>query len=128
MTQQLQNSARKLAGWMSFDQALEILTNIIKIYSGAELIFIEEDIFITIIPLTSYDGEHVSCQAGRTKEILEFCKIPKTRSEIQEFLGITSKVYVRVKILNPLIKSGLLKLTKPDKPTIPNQKYYNDKK
>jgi len=35
-----------------------------------------------------------------------------------------SRRYFREKILNPLIKGGLLKLTIPDKPTSPNQKYY----
>jgi len=35
---------------------------------------------------------------------------------------------VREKILNPLIKGHLLKLTIPDKPTSSNQKYYCEKK
>jgi hypothetical protein len=35
------------------------------------------------------------------------------------------RAYFRSKILAPLIKGGLLKLTIPDKPTSPNQKYYS---
>ncbi len=106
-----------------------------KIYSGADPIFIEGDVFKTIIPLmpcssdqaSDQAGDQVSDQADRTKEILEYCNKPRSRSEMQDFIGIKSKRYFRTEILNPLIKGGLLKLTKPDKPTSPNQKYYYDK-
>jgi ATP-dependent DNA helicase RecG len=64
----------------------------------------------------------------RTKKILEFCSVARTRSEIQEFLGLKSRKNFREKVLNPLIKGGLLKLTLPNKPTSPNQKYYSEKK
>ncbi|WP_242990246.1 RNA-binding domain-containing protein [Acetobacterium bakii] len=107
-----------------------------KIYAGAEPVFIEEDVFRTIIPLTSQASDQASDQAGdqasdhgenedeRTKEILEFCKTPRSGIEIQEFIEVKSRRYFREKILNPLIKGGLLKLTLPDKPTSPKQKYY----
>lgn len=101
-----------------------------KIYSEADPTFIEGDVFKTIIPLKPKQGDQagdqVSDQDDRTKEILEFCKIPKRRSEIQEFSEIKSRQYFRTKILSPLIKGGLLKLTIPDKPTSPKQKYYTD--
>lgn len=61
---------------------------------------------------------------AETKKILEFCKIPRSRQEIQEYLGLKSSSYIREKVLNPLIKGGLLELTVPDKPTSPKQKYY----
>ncbi|WP_338076057.1 Fic family protein [Acetobacterium wieringae] len=32
--------------------------------------------------------------------------------------------YFRKKILNPLINGGLLKMTKPEAPKSPNQKYH----
>jgi len=103
-----------------------------KIYSGAEPTFIEGDVFKTIIPLTIQASIQASTQAStqaetkeqdRTREILEFCKAARTRSEIQDFLGIKSRKYLRAMILTPLIKGGLLKLTIPNKPTSPNQKY-----
>ncbi|WP_341457238.1 Fic family protein [Acetobacterium bakii] len=40
------------------------------------------------------------------------------------FIQLSKTRYFREKILNPLIKGGLLKLTLPDKPTSPKQKYY----
>ncbi|WP_197051434.1 Fic family protein [Caloranaerobacter azorensis] len=65
---------------------------------------------------------------NKINEILEFCKTPRSRSEIQDYIGIKSRRYFREKILNPLIKGGLLKLTIPDKPTSPKQKYYSNRK
>ena len=103
-----------------------------KIYSGAEPEFIEGDVFKTIIPLVVNNSEQDSEQDGEqdgeqdnTSKLLEFCKQPKTRLEIQLFLGIKSRRYLSQNILNPLIKSGLLKMTNPDKPTSKNQKYYS---
>ncbi|MDD2502951.1 MAG: putative DNA binding domain-containing protein [Clostridia bacterium] len=114
-----------------------------KIYSGAEPTFIEGDIFKTIVPLTTeasaQAGAQASAQAGaqvdhtdldddnRVKEILDYCKIARTRNEIQVMLGIQSRSYFRKKILKPLINGGLLKLTIPTKPTSPNQKYYSNR-
>lgn len=101
-----------------------------KIYSGAEPAFIEGDVFKTIIPLipehSNQAGTQASAQDERYKKILDFCRIPKSRREIQEFLGIKSVKYVRTKILKDLVESGSLKLTIPDKPTSPKQKYYTD--
>lgn len=105
-----------------------------KIYSGAEPVFIEDDIFKTIIPLQPADSDqasmHVTMQAEELdreiEKILEFCSEAKSRSEIQEYLGYKNRDYFRKNILNPLIKGGLLHLTIPDKPTSPNQKYYSE--
>ncbi len=109
-----------------------------KIYSGADPEFIEGDVFKTIIPLTAKSGEQAGEQASEhasehgetqdtTAKILEFCKEPKTRAEIQEYLNIKSRSYFSQKVLNPLIKGRLLNLTVPDKPKSPNQKYYSDR-
>jgi ATP-dependent DNA helicase RecG len=44
--------------------------------------------------------------------ILEFCKVPRSRSEIQEFMGAASEYYIHY--LQPLIDGGRLALTRPD--------------
>lgn len=100
-----------------------------KIYSGSEAQFIEADVFKTVIPLDAIDTTKVNDPVDeerdkQTKEILEFCKIPRSRKEIQEFVGLKNREYFRVNILNPLVKGDLLKLTLPEKPKSPNQKYY----
>lgn len=57
-----------------------------------------------------------------TDSIVEFCSEPRTRAEIVAFVG-KSKNYVMSQIVNPLVESGELKLTLPNKPKSPNQKY-----
>ena len=100
-----------------------------KIYSGVEPTFIEGDIFKTIIPLTSQVTMQANMQADEeVKDLLEFCVIPRTRSEMQEFMDLVNRDYFRKNVLNPLIKGGLLKLTIPSKPTSPKQKYYSKKR
>src|SRR6056297_2953606 len=71
-----------------------------KIYSGADPEFIEGDVFKTSIPLIAKAGEHVGDHASEhgeiqdtTAKLLEFCKDPKTRVEIQKFLDIKSRSY-----------------------------------
>jgi len=53
--------------------------------------------------------------------IILFCKLPKTRDEIPNH--IKNREYFKRYILNPLVKSGKLSLTVPDKPRSKNQKY-----
>jgi ATP-dependent DNA helicase RecG len=62
-------------------------------------------------------------QADRTGKILQFCLIPRYRSEVQAHVGIVNRDYFRKDILNPLIEKGLLQPTLPDKPNSPNQQY-----
>lgn len=101
-----------------------------KIYSGADPIFMEVDVFRTYYSIDhassppSYPQDSNEEEQERTRNILEFCKIPKSRQEIQTFVEIKDSKHFRSRILNPLIKGGLLKMTIPDKPTSPNQKYY----
>ena len=101
-----------------------------RIYSGADPVFIEEDIFKTIIPLVSEAEGQATTQATtqvdeKIQKLLKFCSIPRSRNEMQEFMNLKNREYFRKKILTPLIKEGLLKLTIPDKPTSPKQKYYS---
>ncbi|GAU77714.1 Fic family protein [Fusibacter sp. 3D3] len=107
-----------------------------KIYSGADPEFIEGDVFKTIIPLivqdTNQDTNQDTVQDNNQdnediKGLLEFCRTPRTREEMQQFMGLNNRGHFRQKILNPLIKGGLLKMTLPDKPTSRNQKYYSNR-
>lgn len=88
------------------------------------------DVFKTIIPLTpkssEYEGVLDEIQDIATK-LQKFCHEPKTRVEIQKYLGIMSRSYLNQNKMRPLIKEGLLKLTILDKPTSKNQKYYSNK-
>ena len=55
--------------------------------------------------------------------LLEFCKTPKTRAEMQEFCKIQSRKKFNESYLKPLLVQGKLKMTIPDKPKSKNQKY-----
>lgn len=101
-----------------------------KIYSGADPMFIEGDIFKTLIPLIPQDAPQDTPQDTpqddeRISKILDFCNDPRSRQEIQDLISIKDVNHFRSKFLDPLLKEGLLKMTIPDKPTSKNQKYYS---
>lgn len=111
-----------------------------KMCSGREPEFIEGDIFRITIPLseiatatvgpvnTDFTTEAtteaaIKLDSLRLHALLEFCKALRTRSQMQEFCGIKTEKYFRENILTPMLKSGLIRRTLPDKPKSPNQKY-----
>ena len=55
--------------------------------------------------------------------ILEFCRIPRTRQEIGEFLGLSSTTYAIQTYVYPLVKRGLIRLSVPDKPGSSKQRF-----
>ncbi len=62
------------------------------------------------------------------KKLLECMEydVPYTSNAIMEMLGLKSKENLRKNYLNPAIKSGLIRMTLPDKPNSKNQKYIKD--
>ena len=58
------------------------------------------------------------------RSILDYCSTPRSREEIIRFVG-KSKNHVISKYIVPLVASGQLKLTLPQKPQSPFQKYYS---
>lgn len=73
--------------------------------------------------VTEQDNAQVTEQVDRAERIIAFCAEPRSREEIQVFVGITHREHFRSKILGPLLDSGKLKMTIPDKPNSRNQKY-----
>ena len=59
-----------------------------------------------------------------TKIILAFCKEPHSAKKIIDYIKIADRSFFRRHYLNPMIKSGQIKMTIPDKPKSGNQKYY----
>ena len=57
--------------------------------------------------------------------LLAFCATPRTRQEIADFLGIKTVSYAIRHYVAPLIEAGSLKMTLPDRPGSPRQKYYS---
>lgn len=54
--------------------------------------------------------------------IVEFCLTPRTRAELIAFTG-KSRTYTMTQMVQPLIDSGKLKLTLPEKPKSSKQKF-----
>ncbi len=104
-----------------------------KAYFGYEPQIIEDEIFKIIFKasensITPQVTPQVTPQDDeRMKALIEFCIEPRSRNEMQEFIDIKDREHFRKKILNPLIKKGTIKLTIPDKPRSPKQKYYSTK-
>jgi ATP-dependent DNA helicase RecG len=67
--------------------------------------------------------EQVTEQDNRINSLIEFCASPRTRKEMQEFIGIASRVHFNYTYLVPLLESEQLRMTIPDKPNSRNQKY-----
>jgi ATP-dependent DNA helicase RecG len=58
-------------------------------------------------------------------EIMEFCKTPKSRAELEElFKGRITIAYLMNKYVHPMIKQGTIGLTVPNAPKSKNQRYY----
>ena len=82
-----------------------------------------QDFFtITLYDLLYDDGENKVLLGKYDEAILEFCKDhARTREEIQNHIGYSSRSHFRTDILNPLIQKGLIIQTCPPKSR--NQKY-----
>lgn len=55
--------------------------------------------------------------------ILNFCRNPRTRKEIVEFLKMASQTYAMQTYVDPLIREGLIVLSIPEHPKSPKQTY-----
>ena len=68
--------------------------------------------------------ENISSEENRTDAILEFCKVPRSREELVNFMGF-SQYYTMSKIVKPLVDDGQLFLTVPEKPRSRFQRYFS---
>lgn len=71
-----------------------------------------------VIMKNAYDVNTISL----SDSVVEFCSVPRSRDELATFVG-KSRNYVMRQIITPLVESGKLKLTIPDKPKSANQRY-----
>ncbi len=62
-------------------------------------------------------------QDQRLQKVLAFCDIPKSRSEIQAYVGMKDRKHFKEVILDVLLADGYLEMTLPEKPQSPKQKY-----
>ncbi|MBR6999431.1 MAG: putative DNA binding domain-containing protein [Lachnospiraceae bacterium] len=65
----------------------------------------------------------VKLDIAKINELLNYCTEARTREELQKFCEINSRDYFRKNILIPLLNSGRLKYTIPDRINSSKQKY-----
>jgi ATP-dependent DNA helicase RecG len=56
-------------------------------------------------------------------KVLQFCITPRSTAEIMKYLGLSHREHFRSIVLAPLIESGKIALTIPDKPNSSKQMY-----
>jgi len=113
-----------------------------QLYSGGEPKFVEGDVFRTSIPLcnanstvtvgpTTQVTTTVTTQVTtqdkdkRLEALIEFGNIPRSKKEMMEHVALTNTNHFRKAYLKPLLDSGKLVMTIPDKPNSRNRKYVN---
>ena len=57
------------------------------------------------------------------RKIIEICDIPRSLMAIMAAVGVSGRWYFRKRHLDPLIRSGVLRVTHPDQPSHPDQAY-----
>ncbi len=92
-------------------------------YFGFEPELIEGNIFKIIFRTKKVTQQVTQQVEDRVSLLLEYCKEPRTRDEMQKKLGLKDREYFRSTILKPLLEEGKLMLTIPDKPNSSKQKY-----
>lgn len=75
------------------------------------------------VQVAGHDTRHDTGHDDRTSLLLSYCSEPRSREEMQAFVGLTSRTYFQASVLKPLLESGKLKMTVPEKPKSKNQKY-----
>lgn len=75
----------------------------------------------------SKDESGNKSEHGAALDLIEFCKEPKTRQEIAEYLGLKTLYHVTKAYIDPLVKSKQLFMTIPEHPKSKNQKFYSVK-
>ena len=56
-------------------------------------------------------------------ELLDYCVIPRSISELKDFLGLKDKKMVQGRFTKPLLKEGKLKFVYPESPKSNLQRY-----
>ncbi|MDD9981742.1 MAG: AAA family ATPase [Gammaproteobacteria bacterium] len=70
------------------------------------------------------DQAPVSAELGDVGwKIVTFCKVPRSMTEIMGELGLTHRTFFRRNHLEPLLASGVLRMTHPNQPKHPDQAY-----
>lgn len=65
----------------------------------------------------------VNTQVTFEEQILQFCTTPRSKKEIAEHMGYKNAKSFGIRYIRPMVESGKLAMTIPEKPSSRNQKY-----
>lgn len=60
------------------------------------------------------------------RDLAEYCKLTRTRAEMQDFCGLSGRANFRENHLRLLLEKGVVKMTIADNPNSRNQRYYSE--
>ncbi|WP_369073316.1 Fic family protein, partial [Tannerella forsythia] len=93
----------------------------------------QNDFFLTIPnvnyrsePVTPHDTIHDTIYDtihDKIALLLSFCRTPRSREEMMEFVGLRNRDHFHKKYLRPLLEQEKIEMTIPEKPQSKNQKY-----
>ena len=86
----------------------------------------ERGSFIVKFYKMAVKNEIETMEDNEIQNLLLFCKTPRTRKEIAEYLGLSSITYAIQKYVMPLVEAGKIKMSIPEKPKSPKQLYYSE--
>ena len=73
--------------------------------------------------LSTAQAEPLTELSPNQRKITEICDIPRSLMAIMAAVGVSGRWYFRKRHLDPLIRSGVLRMTHPDQPSHPDQAY-----
>lgn len=77
----------------------------------------------TAADLQKAPGQPAAVSGEAPKDLLAFCRGPRSRAEIIAHLGISSAQYALRRYLDPPVEAGAILPLPPGKPRSPKQKY-----
>ena len=57
------------------------------------------------------------------RRIITLCEVPRKQADLMRETGLSHRTFFRRKRLDPLLQSGLIRMTRPDEPNHPDQAY-----
>lgn len=82
------------------------------------------DEFVVTLYNTPISIDTTTSVPAAANTLMDFCKTPRSRKEIADFLKLKTATYAMQRYVTPLLESGKLKMTNPEHPGSHTQKYY----
>lgn len=87
--------------------------------SATDFRVVLKNVNYNLVPCTHQDNHQVTIP----EQILSFCSLPRSKKEIAEFCGYRDLRNFTLHYINPLLETGQLVMTIPEKPKSRNQRY-----